>query len=229
MTADRARVGEDRILAMVLGDEDDTAAAEAVASERAARKAAREYAALERMLGGQIGVEAVRFDGFGTPFGRMWVAATDKGVARVSWHARSDGDFARQLEHRWPDRPVIRDAEGVVAAREQLERYFRGELDRFDLAIDISDLPAFQRSVLNAVRKVPFGQVVPYGELARRIRKPSAARAVGNALGANPVAIVVPCHRVVRGDGKLGGYGFGVEYKQRLLTLEGCEDLLRAG
>lgn len=229
MTDVHARVGEDRILAMVLGEEDDVAAAEAAATERAARAAAREYAALKRMLGGQIAVEAVRFDGFRTPFGRMYVAATDKGVARVSWLASSDDDFARQLEDRWADRPVIRDPAAVATAREQLERYFRGELDRFDLPVDLSDLPTFQRSVLNAVRKVPFGRVVPYGELARRIRKPTAARAVGNALGANPVAIVVPCHRVVRGDGKLGGYGFGVEYKERLLTLEGREDLLRAG
>lgn len=229
MMVDRARVGENRILAMVLGDEDDIAAAEAVATERPARTAAREYAALKRLLGGQLGVEAVRFDGFRTPFGKMYVAATDKGVAQLSWHARSDDDFASRLEERWPDRPVIRDPAGVAAAREQLERYFRGELDRFDLPVDLSDLPAFQRSVLNAVRKVPYGQVVPYGELARRIRKPTAARAVGNALGANPVAIVVPCHRVVRGDGKLGGYGFGLEYKERLLAIEGREDLLRAG
>lgn len=225
----KARISDDQILALVLGDDDDLGVAQAAADASATRGRAREYATLRRLLDAQLPDEAVRFGGFPTPFGTMHVAVTGVGLARVSWQAGSDAVFARQLETRWPDRPVVRDEVGVGEARTQLQRYFRGELDQFDLPLDLTDVPEFRRSVLEAVRDVPFGQVIPYGELARRIRRPKAARAVGNALGANPVAIVVPCHRVVRGDGTLGGYGGGVAYKERLLALEGREDLLRAG
>lgn len=230
MSADLdGRMSDEGILALVLGDEDDVAAAESAAGSGSTRRRAGQYTELAHLLGAQDPDDAVRFDGFPTPFGTMYVGATGVGLARVSWHASSESAFARQLEARWPDRPVVRDRLALAEARAQLERYFRGELDRFDLAVDLRDLPPFQRSVLEAVSAVPFGQVVRYAELARRIRRPRAARAVGNALGANPVAIVVPCHRVIRGDGTLGGYGGGVEYKERLLALEGRDDLLRAG
>lgn len=230
MSAERkGPLEEDRILALVLGDEDDVAAAGALASDHEARARATEYALLSRLLSAQRAEEAVRFDRFATPFGTMYVAATDLGLARVSWQQASDAAFIRDIERRWPDRPAVRDPESLAEARSQMEAYFRGELDRFDLAVDLTDVPTFQRSVLEAVRRVPFGQVVPYSELARRIDRPRASRAVGNALGKNPVAIVVPCHRVVRRDGELGGYGGGIRYKERLLSLEGRDDLLRAG
>ncbi len=97
------------------------------------------------------------------------------------------------------------------------------------MEVDLSTLTEFERSVLAELTEaIKFGQVLPYSELARRIGKPKAARAVGNAVGVNPVPIVVPCHRVVRLDGGLGGYGGGVEYKERLLRIEGRGDLLRA-
>ena len=83
--------------------------------------------------------------------------------------------------------------------------------------------------MLRAARRLPHGEVASYGGLARAIGRPRAARAVGNALGRNPVAIVVPCHRVIRSDGSLGGYGGGIERKVELLRLEGRDDLLRAG
>ena len=230
MSADgEGRLSDEHILALVLGDEDDLAAAEAAAAPGSVRRRAGQYTELVHLLVAQDPDDAVRFDGFPTPFGTMHVATTGVGLARVSWHAGSDAAFARQLESRFPDRPVVRDPHALAEARAQMERYFRAELDRFELPVDLGDLPPFQRSVLEAVRTVPFGHVVRYADLARSIRRPTAARAVGNALGANPVAIVVPCHRVIRGDGTLGGYGGGVEYKERLLALEGRGDLLRAG
>ena len=187
------------------------------------------WAALARLLGDQRPDEAVRWSGLDTPFGAMYLAATGRGLARVSWDQPGEDAFVDELERRWPDRPVVRDPAALAEARAQMEAYFSGERDRFDVAVDLSDLPPFQRDVLEAVRRVPFGDVVPYAELARRIRRPRAHRAVGNALGRNPVAIVVPCHRVVRSDGTLGGYGGGVAYKERLLRLEGRSDLLRTG
>ena len=86
----------------------------------------------------------------------------------------------------------------------------------------------FQRAVLTELQSVGFGEVIPYSELARRIGRPGASRAVGNALNKNPVGIIVPCHRIVRADASLGGYGGGVQYKKRLLTIEGRQDLLLA-
>jgi len=225
----KKQVDEDRILALVVGDRDDVAAAREVASDSRTRARATEYAALARMLGSQRPGDAVRYDRFASRFGAMCLAATGAGLARVSWRHASEGAFVRDIERRWPDRPVVRDAASLAEARRQMQAYLAGELERFDVPVDLEGLPAFQRSVLEAVRQVPFGDVVPYGELARRLSRPRASRAVGNALGRNPVAIVVPCHRVVRGDGALGGYGGGVEFKKRLLALEGRQDALKAG
>ncbi len=112
----------------------------------------------------------------------------------------------------------------------QVKEYFRGERTEFDMDEDLGVLSGFERGVLEELDEaIRIGQVIPYSELAKRIGKPKAARAVGNAVGANPVPIIVPCHRVVRLDGSLGGYGGGVKYKERLLEIEGREDLLKVG
>ena len=173
--------------------------------------------------------DAIRWSSFPTPFGEMYAAVTFRGLARLSWDLPSEDDFVADLEARFAGWPVIQDRDGLADVERELSEYFAGARDRFDLPVDLTDLRPFQRGVLEAARSVPFGQVVPYAELARRIRKPKASRAVGNALGGNPVAIIVPCHRIVRSDGALGGYTGGVQYKKRLLALEGREDLLRAG
>ncbi len=104
--------------------------------------------------------------------------------------------------------------------RAQLEQYFSGRRTAFDLPLALGGT-LFQRSVWRAVQEVPYGKTITYGELARRLDRPSAARAVGRANGQNPIAVVVPCHRVVGTDGTLTGYGGGLERKQLLLDLEG--------
>lgn len=108
----------------------------------------------------------------------------------------------------------------VERARRELAEYLGGERTFFTVPVDLSGLPDFQRDVLEAARSIPFGEVRSYAWVAREIGRPRAMRAVGNALGANPVPFIVPCHRVLRSDGSAGGYLFGRGVKERLLALE---------
>jgi methylated-DNA-[protein]-cysteine S-methyltransferase len=115
---------------------------------------------------------------------------------------------------------IDRDEDAVLAtAAQQLDAYFDGELTSFDLPLTL-DGSRFQQTVWAALRDIPYGETISYGELARRIGKPSASRAVGLANGRNPVSIVVPCHRVIGADGSLTGYGGGMDRKRFLLGLE---------
>lgn len=105
-------------------------------------------------------------------------------------------------------------------ARAELDEFFAGERSFFAVPVDLGAIPAFQRSVLEVAQQIPSGEVRSYQWIATRIRRPGAARAVGTALGRNPVPLIVPCHRVLRSDGSLGGYALGVERKRQLLLLE---------
>jgi methylated-DNA-[protein]-cysteine S-methyltransferase len=102
-----------------------------------------------------------------------------------------------------------------------VDEYFGHRRDRFDLPLDRRLIHGIARDVLSATARIPFGRTSTYGEIARRIGNPRAARAVGNALGSNPIPIVIPCHRVLRAGGHLGGYGGGPGRKEILLGLEG--------
>ena len=108
----------------------------------------------------------------------------------------------------------------VARARLELGEYLAGKRAFFSVPVDLSGAPAFQRKVLAAAREIPFGEARPYAWVARRIGQPRAVRAVGTALGRNPVPVIVPCHRVLRSDGGLGGYIFGLDVKERLLQIE---------
>lgn len=172
----------------------------------------------------------IRWETFASPVGPAFLAATGRGLARLSWAGESDAEsFRRDLEASFPERPVVRGGDLLDEARRELTEYFGGRRTMFDVPVDLRALTEFERRVLETLRsEVRFGEVVPYAELARRIDRPGAARAVGSALGRNPVAIVVPCHRVVRSDGSLGGYAGGLKFKRHLLTIEGQRDLLAA-
>src|SRR5256714_11592765 len=111
------------------------------------------------------------------------------------------------------------DAAAVSAAAIQLEQYFAGERTEFDLDVDV-DGTAFERRVWDEVRAIPYGETATYAEIARRIGRPDACRAVGRANGRSPVALIVPCHRVIGSDGSLTGYAGGIEMKRALLDLE---------
>jgi O-6-methylguanine DNA methyltransferase len=111
-------------------------------------------------------------------------------------------------------------------ARLEIAEYLRGKRAFFSVPVDLANEPEFQRRVLEVARQIPFGEARPYAWIAQRIGHPQAVRAVGTALGRNPVPLIVPCHRVRRSDGGLGGYLFGIDVKRRLLELEGCTPVL---
>ena len=107
-------------------------------------------------------------------------------------------------------------------ARRQLDEYFDGKRQRFELRTDLRALAEFNRVVLAELERVPYGSTATYGQLAARVDHPRAARAVGTVMNRNPIPIVLPCHRVIGSNGKLVGYGGGLERKERLLRLEGA-------
>ncbi len=146
----------------------------------------------------------------------------DSPVGRLSLMGEGDALIALTL----PNHPVplIAERETPVLreTRKQLEAYFAGKLRDFDVPLRLEGTP-FRMRVWEQLRQIPYGQVISYGELARRIGQPKAARAVGGANHHNPIAILVPCHRVVASGGALGGYGGGLELKRVLLKLEGAD------
>lgn len=162
----------------------------------------------------------IRWTVFETPFGETFLAATPKGLVRLSWQVEEPEAEAECLREEFPLWGVKRAPGRLSGPADEIVEYFCGQRRRFTLDVDLTGVTEFQARVLEAVGDVPFGDRVSYGELARRIDRPRASRAVGSALGKNPVPIVVPCHRVVRSDGTLGGYTAGTGYKEQLLELE---------
>lgn len=151
-----------------------------------------------------------------TPVGRISIAASEQGITNL--------DFLSSRS-RLQDFATTALAQSLVdQAAKQLVEYFEGKREKFDLKFDL-DGTVFQKSVWQQIQKIPFGKTVSYGEIARAIRKPQAARAVGGAVGANPVAIFIACHRVMGSTGKLTGYsgGNGLPTKRKLLDLEGIK------
>ncbi|MER6993770.1 methylated-DNA--[protein]-cysteine S-methyltransferase [Saccharopolyspora hirsuta] len=130
------------------------------------------------------------------------------------------GVYMEKQRHRPPEEEFGElDAAPFGAVIEQLAEYFAGRLTEFELPLDLVGTP-FQQRVWTALREIPYGETVSYGELAERIGRPSASRAVGLANGKNPISIIVPCHRVVGSNGDLTGYGGGIERKRSLLDFE---------
>ena len=157
-----------------------------------------------------------------SPVGTLLLAQTPRGLARVAYLDRSsEGAVLEQLAGALSPRIVW--APGALDdVRRELDEYFAGQRQTFDLALDWRLTGPFARRVLRATAAIPYGGVSDYGAIAARAGSPRGARATGNALGANPIPIVVPCHRVLRHGGALGGYGGGPERKRELLALEGA-------
>jgi methylated-DNA-[protein]-cysteine S-methyltransferase len=157
-----------------------------------------------------------------TPVGVLGLAAGPAGLVRLDF-VPDEERFLRRLLRHFGERPVVR-SDALDAARRQLDRYFTGKQLTFDLDVDLSAVGGFSRRVLEQLRRIPPGRVLTYTEIARRAGNARASRAAGNALHNNPVAIVVPCHRVLRSDGSLGGYGGGLDRKEWLLKHEGARN-----
>jgi O-6-methylguanine DNA methyltransferase len=137
---------------------------------------------------------------------RFVIEAGERGVRRIEFAAG-------------PGR-TIGDRHQAERARRELAEYLAGTRAFFSVAVDLSGAPTFQRDVLAAASRIPYGETTSYAALAEAVGRPRAARAVGNALGANPLPIIIPCHRIIRGDGTWGHYAFGGRMKTALLTLE---------
>lgn len=155
-----------------------------------------------------------------TPIGSLWLLSTPTGLCRVGLPGEDREALEAWLTRYFGSEKPEENPEALLPAVTQLREYFSRLRRRFDLPLDLRGT-AFQRRVWEELLSVPYGQTVSYSELARRIGKPEATRAVGQAVGANPVPIIVPCHRVIGTDGSLVGYGGGPEVKAALLRLEG--------
>lgn len=142
-----------------------------------------------------------------TPLGFLTLVAHETALLRA--------DFDRPVAENTPHHPIL------AQARQQLEQYFAQERTVFDIPLDWEDGTVFQRSIWEQLRPIPFGRTCSYGDIARAIDNPRAVRAVGGAVGRNPISIIVPCHRVIGSDGSLTGFSGGMHRKIALLELEG--------
>ena len=154
-----------------------------------------------------------------SPVGELLLAVTPRGLAYIGFEEEERDELlarlARELSPRILEHPAATDE-----VRRQLDEYFEGQRVRFEVKLDRRLIRGIARDVLATTAKVPFGRTTTYGAVAQRIGRPRASRAVGNALGSNPIPIVIPCHRVLRAGGEVGGYAGGPERKRSLLRLE---------
>ncbi len=149
-----------------------------------------------------------------SPLGRLLLVSDGQALAGLDFADRREGE---EIGPGW-----VKDEEAAPfpLARAELAAYFAGKLRLFSVPLAPRGTP-FQRSVWKTLQEIPYGETIPYRELARRAGRPAAVRAAGHANGRNPIAIIIPCHRVIGSDGKLTGYGGGLERKEALLRLEG--------
>ncbi len=171
---------------------------------------------------------------FPTELGRMGVAKSSSGLIAVTIPHKSEEDvrieLKFELEERWKKaqrkkrRETFELREGQSNFEEIIstfQRYFLGERIEFDYPLDFYEATQFQKEVWQTARKIPYGETRSYGWIAKQIGRPRASRAVGSAMASNPLPLIVPCHRVIAGGGKIGGFSSGLEWKRRLLSLEG--------
>jgi methylated-DNA-[protein]-cysteine S-methyltransferase len=183
-------------------------------------------------LAAQAVVEAARRSGLedvavatvDSPVGTLLVAGTRHGLVRVAYPDEPRDVVLEELAEMLSPR-ILEDAGALDMARRELEQYFEGRRNGFDIRLDWAMAPTgFSRKVLEVTARIPFGSVSTYGQVAKRAGSPRAARAAGNALHDNPIPIVVPCHRVIPSSGGIGKYGGSEWRKEFLLRLEGALD-----
>jgi methylated-DNA-[protein]-cysteine S-methyltransferase len=142
------------------------------------------------------------------------IAATESGIKEVELKGKREDVRSRGREKS------TRASHWEAAVKKELRAYFAGRLRSFSTPCDLGSLPPFTQAVLKVTESIPYGEIRSYRWIAEKLGKPRATRAVGNALARNPIPFIIPCHRVVRSDGSLGGYALGLSWKKRLLKLE---------
>jgi methylated-DNA-[protein]-cysteine S-methyltransferase len=170
-------------------------------------------------LAEEEGLLDVAYRTLDTPVGTLLLAATPTGLVRVAYESEDLDTVLGRLASRISPRILHAPGRLDEAAR-QLDAYFDGRRTRFDLAVDLTLSAGFRRSVLSYLPAIGYGQTASYQSVAAAVDNPKAVRAVGSACATNPLPLVIPCHRVIRSDGQLGGYVGGSEIKHRLLDLE---------
>lgn len=161
----------------------------------------------------------IRFGSLETPVGQLFVGLTDRGVCDVTFGRSLKEEYRQLLLGR--SRNVWRDDTALSEVTAQLAAYFNGDRTSFSVSVDLRGVTPFTERVLRETQKIKFGCLTSYGQLAARLGKSGASRAVGGALGRNPLPILIPCHRVIAGNGGMGGFTGGLETKRALLGLEG--------
>jgi len=185
--------------------------------DEAADRAARVFAA----RAAEAGLADVAYTMMDSPFGPLLVATTKRGLVRLAY-PHEDVDEALEELARVVSPRVLEAPDRTDEVRRELDQYFQGDRQSFGVPVDFRLTRGFTQKVLRITSRIPFGSLLTYGQVATKAGSPRAYRAAGNALGSNPIPIVVPCHRVVHADGGLGGYTGGIERKQFLLRLEGA-------
>jgi methylated-DNA-[protein]-cysteine S-methyltransferase len=191
--------------------------------ETAAALCGEPAAGLERQIVERAGADNlvdVAYCSVDSPLGPLTVAGTRRGLVLVSYQQPDDALLQRLADNLSPR--VLEAPAQLDEARRELDEYFEGERREFELPVDWSLVRGFARRVLRATAAIRYGEVSNYATIAARAGSARGHRAAGNALGSNPIPIVVPCHRVLRTGGAMGGYGGGVERKEFLLRLEGA-------
>ncbi len=161
---------------------------------------------------------------FETTIGIIYIASSEKGICKISLTLESADEFKAWIKKHFGEHEIVESKKENREAIEQIKLYLARRLKKFSLKINLIGTE-FQKKVWREVMKIPYGKTTTYAILAEKINKPNAYRAVANALGANPLPIIIPCHRVIASDGSLGGYTGGVKIKEFLLGLEGARDV----
>jgi methylated-DNA-[protein]-cysteine S-methyltransferase len=163
----------------------------------------------------------VAIDSCPTAWGWVGIASSPSGLLALTLPKPIQEMALKQLFERWGKEQLYNDPK-LDGLKRKLQYYFDGQRVLFDEPLDLRETTAFQRQVWLAVRDIPYGETRSYGQIARQVGSPGAARAVGQAMAANPLPIIVPCHRVIGSDGNLRGFGGGLDLKHRLLEMEGA-------
>jgi methylated-DNA-[protein]-cysteine S-methyltransferase len=171
-------------------------------------------------------VEKIFYADIESPMGSIWAAISKKGLIRLNLPCSED-KFLNELSTQINDEPEYRPSK-LDTLSLWLDDYFKGKRSKYSGSFDLRGTD-FQKKVWKAIYKIPYGKLTSYGLLAKAIKKPKASRAVGNAVGQNPITILIPCHRVVWNNGGIGGFGGGLNRKRFLLNVEGILPSTKSG